>query len=100
MKTEYVLPEQDQTKIDELNNRLTEIKMAYSEKISRFPFDEQRIRQDFMNNPTVKLIQQAISDVYMKSATKILVTLETEEEIKMFKDNWGLKENSHENNHT
>ena len=85
MKTEYVLPQESQNQ---------------AEKISRFPFEEQRIREDFMNNPNVKLIQQAITDIYMKSVTKILVTLETEEEMKMLKDNWGLKEKSHENNHT
>lgn len=94
MKTEYVIPQESQNKINELNNHLSEIKLAYDEKLSRFPFEEQRIRKDFLNNPNVKMIQKAIADIYIKSATKILVTLETEEEIKMFKDNWGLKENA------
>lgn len=93
MKTEYVLPEQDQAKIDELNNRLAEIELLYAEKIKKFSQEERRIRNGFLNDPTIKLIQKAMADIYMKSDTKILVTLETEEEIKMFKDNWGLKEN-------
>lgn len=100
MKTEYALPQESQNQIDRLNKRLEEIELDYLEKISRFPFEEQRIREDFMNNPNVKLMQQAITDIYMKSVEKILVTFETEEEIKFFNDNWGLKENSHENSHT
>lgn len=38
------------------------------------------------------MLQKEISDIYSKSATNILITLETEEEIKYFKENWKLKD--------
>lgn len=98
MITQYILPQDKQNKINELNNRLAEIELAYTEKILKFPFDEHKIRKDFMNNQNVKLIQQAITDIYMKSTTKILITLENEEEIKYFKENWRLKDKTRDMN--
>lgn len=96
MKTEYVLLPESQNQINRLNERLAEIELDYAEKILRFPFDEKRIREDSMNNPNIKRIQQAINDIYMISETRILFTFETEEK-KMFKNNLGLRENSYEN---
>lgn len=83
MKTEYVLLPESQNQINRLNERLAEIELDYAEKILRFLFDEKRIREDFMNNPNVKRIQQTITDIYTKSETRILVKLEMEGEIKI-----------------
>lgn len=91
MITQYILPKESQKRIFKLKEILEEIELQYLERIYKNPSDEQKIREELINNTNVKSIQDEIADIYKKSVEKILITLETEEEIKEFKKNWVSK---------
>lgn len=92
MIIEYILPQESQTRIFRLKAILAEIELPYLERIYKNPSDEKKIREEFINNTNVKSIQDEIADIYKKNVEKILITLETEEEMKEFNENWGVKE--------
>ena len=95
MKTQYILPQEAQNKINELQYELAKIELQYDERIHKNIFKERQIRKEFTDNPAVKAIKNEITDIQKRSVEKILITLETEEELMEFKKNWGLKENTH-----
>lgn len=92
MITQYILSQDKQNKVNRLNGILGKLELQCAKAVYENISDEQKIRKKFYENPTVQMLQKEIADTYSKFSTKILITLETEEEIKYFKENWKLKD--------
>lgn len=85
MKIENVIPDEKKQQIKDLQSKISEIEMAYAEKIKRFPFMENEIKKDMSEDKNIKILRKMMLDIYIKSPTKIFVELESEEEVERLK---------------
>ncbi len=91
MKIEHVIPDGQKQQIEELQSKISEIEMAYAEKIKQFPFMESEIRKDMSEDRNIQMLRKAIADIYMRTTTKILIEAESEEELKRLKSMWRVE---------
>lgn len=90
MKVEYVIPEKEKQKIEDLQRKISDVEMIYVKKIEKFPLMEKKIRKDLLEDKNIEILRNVIEDIYMKSTTKILIEVESEEEMERLKSEWRI----------
>lgn len=90
MKIEYVVPDEQKQQIEDLQRKISDIEMIYDEKIEKFPLMENEIRKELLDDKNIEILTNKIEDIYMKSTTKILIEVESEEEMERLKLEWRI----------
>lgn len=80
MKIEYVLPKRDRERIAEYEKQIEEIKQSYIHTYEKQPFRCHELDRQTRNDRRIQVLQKCITNIYMMSVGKYIITAESEED--------------------